>query len=70
MGRQTTFALAAGFEKHQKVTRRAEFLGAMNTVVPWRELCAEVEPFYEGRQRPSTSGAGTDAADLLPPGLV
>jgi len=46
MARQTTLALAAGFEKHGKVTRRAEFLSAMNTVVSWAELCAEIEPFY------------------------
>jgi len=54
MAHQATLALAAGFEKHQKVTRRAEFLGAMNVVVPWRELCAEIEPFYPkpGNGRP------------------
>ena len=54
MGRQTTLALAAGFEKHGKATRRAEFLSAMNTVVPWAELCAEIEPFYPkaGNGRP------------------
>jgi hypothetical protein len=46
MAQQSTLALAAGFEKHQEVTRRAEFLGSMNVVVPWRELCAEIEPFY------------------------
>jgi len=54
MARQATLALAAGFEKHQKVTRRAEFLFAMNVVVPWSELCAEIEPFYPkpGNGRP------------------
>jgi IS5 family transposase len=51
---QRTLALAAGFEKHQKVTRRGEFLAAMNVVVPWLELCAEIEPFYPnaGNGRP------------------
>ena len=54
MDRQTTLALATGFEKHQKMTRRAGFLAAMNTVVPWSELCAEIEPFYPkaGNGRP------------------
>ena len=54
MAQQTTLALAAGFEKHQKVTRRAEFLVAMDVVVPWSELCAEIEPFYPrpGKGRP------------------
>ena len=43
--RQQTFA-AAEFEKYGKRTRRAEFLEQMNVVVPWRILCAEIEPFY------------------------
>jgi hypothetical protein len=30
--------MAAGFEKDVKRTRRAEFLAAMEHVVPWREL--------------------------------
>jgi transposase, IS5 family len=46
MDGQQTLALAAGFEKHQKRTRRVEFLSQMEAVVPWRELCAEIEPFY------------------------
>ena len=53
MEQQRTLALAAGFEKHVKQTRRAEFLTQMNTVVPWAELCAEVEPFY-----PKSGGPG------------
>ncbi len=56
MKQQQTLAMAAGFEKHAKRTRRAEFLSQMNVVVPWRELCAEIEPFYprsEGPGRPS-----------------
>jgi transposase, IS5 family len=47
--RQLTLATAAGFEKHGKVTRRAAFLSEMERVVPWRELCAVVEPFYPKR---------------------
>src|SRR5580704_17074349 len=54
MAQQQTLAMAAGFEKHQKRTRRAEFLAQMEIVVPWRELCAELEPFYPkaGNGRP------------------
>ena len=46
MAEQRTLAMAAGFEKHRKHTRRAQFLQQMNVLVPWRELCAEIEPFY------------------------
>lgn len=46
MAQQRTLAMAAGFELHAKRTRRAEFLQQMELVVPWRELCAEIEPFY------------------------
>jgi len=46
--RQLSLA-TAGFEKHRKLTRRAAFLAEMERVVPWRELCAVVEPFYPKR---------------------
>jgi transposase, IS5 family len=51
--RQLTLA-TAGFDKHGKVTRRAAFLSEMEQVVPWRELCAVIEPFYPkpGNGRP------------------
>jgi len=54
MTAQRTLAMAAGFERHQKQTRRAEFLAQMEIVVPWRELVAEIEPFYPkaGHGRP------------------
>lgn len=54
MSQQQTLAMAAGFEKHAKVTRRAEFLRQMEIVVPWGELVAEIEPFYPkaGKGRP------------------
>jgi len=55
--RQQTFA-AAEFEKYGKRTRRAEFLEQMNVVVPWRILCAEIEPFYP------KAGAGRPPAGL------
>jgi len=51
--RQLTLA-TANFDKHSKPTRRAAFLAEMERVVPWRELCAVVEPFYPkpGNGRP------------------
>lgn len=35
-----------GFERFGKTTRRAQFLAQMERVVPWRELCAVIEPVY------------------------
>jgi hypothetical protein len=42
---QTTLA-STGFEKYTKTTRRAQFLAEMDRVVPWRALCARIEPVY------------------------
>lgn len=43
-----------GFEKYAKPSRRAEFLAQMDRVVPWRELCELIEPYYPkaGNGRP------------------
>jgi transposase, IS5 family len=51
--RQLTLA-TVNFDKHGKLTRRAAFLAEMDRVVPWRELCALIEPFYPktGNGRP------------------
>ena len=51
--RQPTLA-RAGFERYGKTTRRAAFLAEMERVVPWRELCALIEPVYPkpGNGRP------------------
>jgi IS5 family transposase len=46
--RQVTLA-ATGFERYRKQTRRAAFLAQMDQVVPWRELCALIEPVYPTR---------------------
>lgn len=50
--RQQTFADEA-FEHYRKPTRRERFLGEMDEIIPWRELCDVIEPFY-----PKPSGAG------------
>jgi len=43
-----------GFERYAKKTRREIFLEEMEQVVPWRELCALIEPHYPkpGNGRP------------------
>lgn len=43
--RQQTFAEGA-FERYRKPTRRELFLAEMDKVIPWRELCEVIEPFY------------------------
>jgi transposase, IS5 family len=43
---QRTLAMATGFERYAKKTRRAEFLEQMELVVPWNELVALIEPHY------------------------
>ncbi len=50
--RQQTFADEA-FERYRKPTRREIFLGEMDKIIPWRELCEIIEPFY-----PKPQGAG------------
>ncbi|MCX7901001.1 MAG: IS5 family transposase [Burkholderiaceae bacterium] len=56
--KQTTLAMAAdrgaGFERYRKPTRREAFLAQMETVVPWSELGALIEPHYPkpGNGRP------------------
>src|SRR6202035_1055931 len=52
--RQRSLATMNGFERYTKKTRRQIFLGEMERVVPWRELCALVEPHYPkpGNGRP------------------
>jgi len=52
--KQMTFGTVTGFEKHRKVTRRAQFLAEMNQVVPWSRLMGLIEPHYPkaGNGRP------------------
>src|SRR6266851_9487264 len=52
--RQQTLAVASGFERYSKKTRRAMFLEEMEQVVPWAELRALIEPVYAkaGNGRP------------------
>ena len=43
---QQTLAIASGFERFARQTRRAEFLSQMELVVPWAELVSLIEPHY------------------------
>jgi IS5 family transposase len=54
MNRMQITLASTGFEKYSKTTRRAQFLAEMDRVVPWRELCARIEPVYPkaGNGRP------------------
>jgi IS5 family transposase len=51
--KQQTFA-TGDFERFRKPTRREKFLAEMDSVVPWRQLCEVIEPFYPktGNGRP------------------
>ena len=42
-------SLASGFEVSSKRTRKRVFLEEMDSVVPWRELVALIEPHYWGK---------------------
>ena len=43
--RQRTLA-EEGFEKFRKPTRREQFLNEMDQIIPWRDLCKVIKPFY------------------------
>ena len=52
--KQMTLVAARGFEKHARTTRKAEFLARMESLMPWAEFCALIEPHYPkaGNGRP------------------
>ena len=52
--KQMTLAASRGFEKHNRATRKAEFLARMESLMPWAEFCALIEPHYPkaGNGRP------------------
>ncbi|BAO28931.1 IS5 family transposase [Sulfuritalea hydrogenivorans] len=52
--KQMTLAATRGFEKHNRATRKAEFLARMDRLMPWAEFCAVIEPHYPkaGNGRP------------------
>jgi IS5 family transposase len=52
--KQRTLAMATGFERYSKKTKRALFLEEMELAVPWSDLCTLIEPHYPkaGNGRP------------------
>jgi len=56
--RQRTLA-DEGFEKFRKPTRREQFLAEMDQIIPWRDLCKVIKPFY-----PKPKGAGRPPVGL------
>ena len=44
--KQMTLAAMKGFDKHNRATRKAEFLARMESLMPWAEFCAVIEPHY------------------------
>jgi transposase, IS5 family len=52
--KQRTLAMANLFERYSKKTRRELFLEEMEQIVPWKDLCALIEPHYPkaGNGRP------------------
>jgi IS5 family transposase len=52
--KQMTLAATRGFEKHNRATRKAEFLSRMEGLMPWAEFCSLIEPHYPkaGNGRP------------------
>lgn len=56
--RQRTLA-DESFEKFRKPTRREQFLDEMDQIIPWRDLCKVIKPFY-----PKPKGAGRPPVGL------
>lgn len=54
---QISFANSS-FERYAKTTKRAVFLDEMDRIMPWKELCAVIAPFY------STGESGRPPIDL------
>ena len=60
MIRQQTLA-DNGFERFRKRTRRETFLLQMDQIIPWRDLCKVIKPFYPKVKR---KGAGRPPVGL------
>ena len=56
--RQRTLA-DESFERFRKPTRRDQFLAEMESIIPWRDLCKVIKPFY-----PKPKGAGRPPVGL------
>lgn len=47
---QISFA-STGFERKTKTTRRVTFLAEMDRILPWKQLCDVIRPFYPTSER-------------------
>jgi len=63
--KQQTLAMASGFERYGKKTRRTLFLEEMEQVVRWSELCRLIDRCMPKRVTGGAGGSGTNAADLF-----
>lgn len=41
---------ATGFEKYRKMARKEQFLDEMEQIIPWKERCDVIEPYYSKPQ--------------------
>ena len=57
--RQQTLA-DQGFERYRKRTRKDQFLEDMERIIPWRELCEVIEPFYPKQDGPGRPPIGLE----------
>jgi IS5 family transposase len=68
--RQQTLA-EEGFERFRKPTRRDQFLAEMEQIIPWRDLCKVIKPFYpKPKGVPPTDRAGAHVAHSFSATLV
>jgi IS5 family transposase len=65
--RQITFACQPSFEKYARASRREQFLQTMETVVPWSELEASIEPYYPKAGMCISTGMIVDATIIAAP---
>ena len=49
-----------GFEKFRKPTRREQFLEEMDQIIPWRDLCKVIKPFYPKPKGPGRRPLGLE----------
>lgn len=70
MEKQTSFS-EWEYNGKKKQTRRDLFLGKMETLVPWQEWIALIEPHYpKGERGRPPIGMRTDASPVSAAGLV
>lgn len=51
---------ATGFEKYRKKTRKEQFLDEMERIIPWKELCEVIEPYYPKPEGPGRKPIGLE----------